>query len=910
MAPRACQQGSDASPSLVKLAHFRQLFVYEDAAQVTSLSPAFVPSTGGTRITLMGSGFPRSGDARCRFGEDNMSEGQAPSNLPPTSYARAVSAGEMTCTVPSPGLGPGLSGSAHVFLATSGDEFRPTNLFVNFVAALEVSSVVPRCVDEQGEHSILLEGSNFPDLPDLACRFGAGGVLSTVPALWLRSTAVRCVTPPLSPGSVTAAVTFNGVDFVQSPQMLVVETKLTVTGIAPLCGPISGGTELTITGTGFGGDSVPGDDEISTDGGFLCIFGDSRAAAVATVLSPGRISCRTPPGFVNTGIEASGKINIAVARRHEGGTVGDVSFPPITLEFLYHREAVLTGVTPKSGPMTGGTRVALSGLQDEISFVRASGVEPDVRCMFGTANAAVIVELQGQGENEGGPFCIVPPLLGAAAGNTDVIVTASLNGGADFLTSEAVFAYFETPEVVSVDPSAVSVNGGSTVILEGTNFPDTYGGDGFECLVGADSQAGEGVRVSATTLECVVPPHSPGFVLISATFNGQDVAISNALLEYREGLSVTSISPSYAAVTSGARVTLTGTGFVDSPLLSLRWSRQPSQDAKDQGTGTGTDAWYTTSLDFVNDTAVAFGAPYIAVHEDEGELELRLEVSNNGVVFVPVEYSVRLAIAGRPRVHGAFPRYGSGAGGTLVTVVGTGFVPAATLCRFGSRERDSPGGEIIVDEPLIVVRADVRNSTHLTCSTPANPEHLTGQYFIEVVTGAANSDDALAAASTENAYDLVDPLASAGFTFIPAAGVISVEPAVLHESGGTVLRIEGYNLSRTGVEACRFGGETVVKAAWWSSSAVECQAPPMPQGSVSLELTLNGGAEWLVVTAGLRYDPDRFVYSLNPSEGPLSGGSNVVVSGVGFAGASVGEAADGIFYCSFGHLEVSCVFHF
>ncbi|CAM9153971.1 unnamed protein product, partial [Hapterophycus canaliculatus] len=872
-------------------------FTYEDTAQVTSLSPVFVPSTGGTRITLKGSGFPRSGDTRCRFGEINAADDPATPNLPLISPARAVSAGEISCSVPSPGVGPGTSSSAHLFLATSGDEFRPTNLFVNFVPALEVSSIIPGRVDEQGEHSILLEGSGFPDLPDLACRFGAGNTSSTVPALWLRSTAVRCVTPPMSAGSVTAEVTFNGVDFVQSPQMLMVETKLTVTGVAPLCGPIGGGTEVAITGTGFGATSG------QVNGGFVCLFGDSRVAAAATVLSPGSVLCRTPPGFVNTGVEAFGKVSITVARRYEGGTVGDVSFASTPLEFLYHRGAVLTSATPDSGPMAGGTRVRLSGLQEEIMFVRASGVEPDLRCRFGTANAAM-VELQGLVKANGEATCIAPPLSGAAARTTNAIVTASLNGGADFLTSEAVFVFFETPEVVSVDPSAVSVNGGSTVVLEGGIFPDAD--DGFKCLVGSDSQAYEGVRVSSTVLECVVPPHPPGYVLVSATFNGQDVATSSALLEYREDLSVTSISPAYTAVTSGARVTLSGTGFVDSPLLSLRWSRQASpQNAKDQGTSTGNAVWYTTSLDFVSNTAVGFTAPYVAVHQDEGEVELCLEVSNNGVVFIPVDDSARLVIAGRPQVYNVFPRYGSGAGATVVQVTGTGFVPAATLCRFGSRERDDPSGDSVVDEPFIFVHADVRNSTHLTCLTPANPDHLIGNFFIEIVTGGTTHDDAQVMAKTENAYErLVDPFATAGFNFIPAPGVMSVEPAVLPESGGVVVTIEGYNLTHTGVEACRFGGETVVPAAWWNSSAVDCQAPPLPPGSVSLELTLNGGAEWLAVPAGLRYDLDRFVYSLSPSSGPLRGGSHVVVSGVGFAAPSGGEEAHGVFYCSFGQLEV------
>ena len=872
-----------------------QVFSYEDAAQFSSLSPVFVKSTGGTRVTLKGSGFPRRGGVRCRFGEDS------------TSYAYVISDEELACTVPSSGLDPEEVGSAQVFLATTGEEFAPTNLFVNFVPAMEVASIVPEHVDEQGQHDILLGGTNFPDLPGLACRFGgAGGTSNDVPALWLRSTAVRCVTPPLASGDVSVEVTFNGFDFVVSPQILTVHTILTVSGITPLAGPISGGTEVTITGTGFGDDHVT-DGSSGTGSSFSCLFGESQAAAVATVLSPGSVLCRTPPGFGNTGVDAGGSVPVTVARHHDGGSIGELSSAPSPLEFVYLREVVLASANPDIGPMIGGTRVALSGLREEISFLRAAGVEPDLRCRFGAATDARIVVQQSQAGDENEVLCVTPPSLGGADQTTGVSVTASLNGGVDFLISDAVFSYFETPEVASADPSAVSVQGGAVVTLEGRNFPDTA--QGVRCIVGPDAQALEGIRVSSTTLECVAPQHSPGFALVSATFNGVDVAPSTALLEYREDLSITSISPSYSAVAAGAIVTLSGTGFVNSSLLSFRWGRHSSDGVGDEGASTLSAKWSTSSLEFVNDTAATFTAPHVAMDDGSNEgisVELRLEVSNNGLDFIPVDDSLRFAIAGRPRVHDAFPRYGGGVGSTTVTVIGTGFVPAATSCRFGSRERNGTAGVDIVDEPLTLVLADVRNSTHLTCSTPAALDHLVGEYFIEVVTGADTSENALATAAAENVYErYVDPLATAGFTQIAAAGVTAVEPAILPESGSADVIIEGYNLTHTGLEACRFGRDAVVSASWWNESAVKCQAPPSPPGSVAVELTLNGGVDWLTVPSGLLYEPDRFVYALSPSAGPLSGGSLVMVTGVGFAGFSSGEDAPGNFYCSFGHLEVS-----
>lgn len=804
--------------------------------------------------------------------------------------------------MPSSGLGPEELGSAQVFLATTGEAFMATNMFVNFVPAMEVATIVPEHVDEDGGHDVLLEGTNFPDLAGLACRFGGGGGTSnTVPALWLRSTAVRCVTPPLSQGNVSVELTFNGADFVISLQMLTVDTILTVSRVFPLAGPISGGTEITITGTGFGADDVVGGSS-STGSLVFCLFGESRITAVATVLSPGIVSCRTPPGYGNTGNNVGGLVPVTVARYHDGRSIGELPSALTPLGFLYIRDMVVANVRPDVGPMVGGTRVALSGLGEEISLLRATGFEPDLRCRFGAATEAVVIAQQGQ------VFCVTPPSWGGADQTTAAIVTVSLNGGVDFLTSDAVFSYFRTPEVMSVDPSAVSVQGGSVVMLEGRNFPETA--HGVRCIVGPDAHMLDGIRVSSTTLECVAPQHSPGFALVSATFNGVDVATSTAVLEYREDLSITSISPSYSAVTAGAKITLRGTGFVNSSLLSFRWGRLSSGSATNEGASKIGGTWATSSLEFVNDTAATFTAPHVAWDGDSNEadsVELRLEVSNNGLDFTSVDDSLRFAIAGRPRVLDAFPRYGGGVGSTAVTIIGTGFVPAATVCRFRPREISGTAGAHMVDEPLKLVLADVRNSTHLTCVTPAERDPLVGEYFIEVVTGVAASDGVLSAAIVDNVYERsVDPLATAGFTMIPAAQVMAVEPAILPESGSAIVTVEGYNLTHTGLEACRFGGETVVSGAWWNESVIQCQAPPSPPGSVSLELTLNGGADWLTVPSGLRYEPDRFVYALSPSAGPLSGGSLVMVTGVGFAGFSSEEDSPGAFYCSFGHLEVTC----
>lgn len=848
------------------------MFWYEEVIQVSALRPLFVPFTGGTRITLLGSGFSRRGHIRCRFGEDNQWTAS------PISYAYVISAGEMVCTAPSQGDFLEDSRTVQVFLATGGEDFKPSGFWVTYVQQMVIDYFNTARVDEAGGRSITIVGRHFPDVPDLACRF-AGGEL--IPALWLRSTAVRCLTPSLPQGDAVIEMTFNAAEFVSAPQMLAIQASVTVTGIDPASGPMNGGTKVTVTGTGFGvADAIKGGFDR-----FDCLFGTSRAAA--NVSSPGRLTCEAPVGFGNTAMDKNGFVPVRVIRRMDRGRIEETSTSPSSTPFLYTKEAVLTRVQPARGPTIGGTRVDISSINSEMSYMRTVGLEPDLRCRVGYVGATVVYASNGRGHNQYGnnTYCIVPPLTGLLP--AEVLVEVSLNGGADFIPSKAIFTYFKTPTVTAVLPTSAPVNGGSVLAVSGQDFPAE--GD-ISCIFGSDAHAAQAIWVSASVLECVAPAHPPGFTLISAKFNGVDVATSTAILEYVEELSVSYISPEYSAASSGAIITIHGTGFINSSLLSMRWHLSPEVKQSRK-------VWHTIDLHFVNNSAATFQAPRVAMDIEEDNAVLVLEVSNNALDFTSVSTGVNLTIAGVPRVSECFPRYGSSLGGTRVSLVGRGFVPGVTWCRFGLRNFNDTTG-VLVRQSLPLIVAEVSSYNNITCLTP---EAIPSEYFIEVLTGSRSDD--VYAANAEGSFLAPDVMATAGFTFIHAPRVTSAEPSVIPESGGVPVTIEGKNLTHTGIEACRFGGEDVVSAAWWSNSSVQCVSPSGNVGWVTIELTLNG-ADWMPVPVGVRYEPDRFVYSLYPTSGPLRGGTLLGVTGTGFVD-SLEEKTHGVFLCSFGHIEVS-----
>ncbi len=117
-----------------------------------------------------------------------------------------------------------------------------------------------------------------------------------------------------------------------------------VSGISPASGPAAGGTQVTITGSGFTYAQ-----EVS--------FG-STAASSLTVDSDTQITATSPAG--------SGTVDVTIKGKF--GT----SAPVAADKFTYITAPTVTGISPASGPAAGGTQVTITGsgftYAQEVSF--------------------------------------------------------------------------------------------------------------------------------------------------------------------------------------------------------------------------------------------------------------------------------------------------------------------------------------------------------------------------------------------------------------------------------------------------------------------------------------------------------------------------------------------------------------
>ncbi|MEE1771270.1 IPT/TIG domain-containing protein [Streptomyces sp. JV185] len=242
------------------------------------------------------------------------------------------------------------------------------------------------------------------------------------------------------------AVTPNGVDiYVTNSGANTVSVIQTLNQMAPTLGPQSGGTKVTITGTGLANATS-------------VHFDNASAPIIANAAN--RILVVSPPGV--------GVAQVAVT------TPGGTSNPK---PFTYAPSGSASSINPAVGPTAGRNIVTIDGSK----LATANAV------LFGTRLAPPLIVSDQQ------ITAAVPP--GAAPGPTPVTVTTA--GG--LATETLTYTYVDPPGLTGLSTSTGSQVGGGVIDLTGLNLGTVTSVvfNGLHALfsVGADN-----------TLAAVVPP--------------------------------------------------------------------------------------------------------------------------------------------------------------------------------------------------------------------------------------------------------------------------------------------------------------------------------------------------------------------------------------------------------------------
>ncbi|NQE67706.1 IPT/TIG domain-containing protein [Nocardia gamkensis] len=230
----------------------------------------------------------------------------------------------------------------------------------------------------------------------------------------------------------------------------------TITAITPTSGPTTGGTSVTIAGTGFTGP-------------LTVRFGST--ATTFTIDSAIQITAVAPAG-------SAGPVQV---------TVSDSSGTSNGATYTYLAVPALNSIAPGQGPT--GTSVTLTG----------SGLTGATAVTFGTTPAtSFTVDSDTQ-------ITAVAP-----AGTGIVAVTVTAPGG----TSNGIpFIYVVVPTITSIVPASGPTSGGNSVTISGTGFTGPL-------TVRFGSTATTFTIDSSTQITAIAPAHAAGDVQVTVTGSG------------------------------------------------------------------------------------------------------------------------------------------------------------------------------------------------------------------------------------------------------------------------------------------------------------------------------------------------------------------------------------------------------
>jgi hypothetical protein len=565
-------------------------------------------------------------------------------------------------------------------------------LFLADTRPPEVYSVSPNKGSARGGDTVTVFGRFL--IAPVKVQFGAGRVAETI-SVSADGTSADVKTPAW--GAVPLAVD-TAVDVIVTTQTgtgrdqsvtltngflyLAEQPTPVLYALAPNSGSVEGGTRITITGTGF---QYP----------VQVLFGDRQAQVVSSNFN--QVICVSPsitptqPGTPTT-------VNVTVLNV-ESGKVSNA------LPYRYGEAMFISGIAPGSGPDTGGTVVTLFG-QGFVGPVAVSlaGVAAEPLSVAGTE----ITVKSGRV-----PVRQCTPLVGVAS------VTNLSSGNS---TTGASWTYLPALPVIT----GISVNGGgNTVPRFGSScnvgpYTMTITGINFEPLIiGAAAGTPSNMKVSfastppidviatyqdANTITLFIPDLSTLKLATAACVTGTGAAGTEMV--------ATGVDVTVTNMSSGCSNTLRG-GLVVTPCaadgdttctagpLAISCNANPVQVGVGMAvafsaTATGGTGVYSFAWTF-GDTNTSNAQNPSHSYAVAGTYNASVTV--NGAVCSPPS----IQVLPLPVVVSLNPATGPAAGGTSVTITGSGFTGATTVT-FGGAAATG----------LTVV-----NATTITCVSPA-----------------------------------------------------------------------------------------------------------------------------------------------------------------------------------------------
>ncbi|MEQ1892209.1 MAG: IPT/TIG domain-containing protein, partial [Planctomycetota bacterium] len=835
-------------------------FRYRAWPALSSVSPTHGVESGGTRVTLHGSGLLDDAAGLNTITFDGV----------PATGLASVTDTSLICLVPA-----GVPGLATITLANANGVSELADAF-RYDPRIDVVGVTPATGSARGGLRVQLSGSAFAIGASPPQVFFGGAQASDV--VRINDTRLDCTTPPGTPGTQVdvRVVGENGADTLAAGFRYF--SAPSVTAASPGSGSAAGGMEITLSGSSFQRNGA---------GPNTVLFG-SVPALVVTPISDTALRCSVPPGVAGTSVD------LVVSNANGSGR--------LTNGYRYHRAPTLTTLEPTHGPRAGGVAVTLHGS----AFAESASGLPAV--WFGSEAALDVLVL-----DDSRLTCRTPAQASDAL--VDVRVTTA-NGSASL---PGAFRYFSRPTLTTISPAEGSSRGDTQVTLHGSAFLASGAGTTEVYFGGQPARA---VRVvDDGTLTALTPLGVPGARVAVRVANENGSAQLPQGFRYRELPTLTVVAPTQGPEAGGTSVTLRGSGFDMNALTVLfdgaaasalqvlsedtltcvtppgargavavlvrgvdgsatltdafvYGTPRPRIDAlePDHGSALAPAAVHLRGAGFLAAGAgpnrITFGglvATEVVVVSDErvdcqapaGTPGTRVDVriaNRHGTHTLAAGYRYHL----QPALTGLEPAVASPVGGSVLTLHGAGFaVDQAGSAQVFLGTKPATGVVVLDDGTL-------------TCLVPPGTPGAVVDVRLENANGSA--------------------LLAGAFLYRRAPELSGVAPAALSPLGGALLTLSGAGFSSATLPVVRVGGVAASAVVVVDDTRITCVAPAgSPAQQVDVEVANENGSGRL--PAALRYFATPDLVARSPASGTPQGGTTVTLTGSGFLTDVVGPNA-------------------
>jgi len=416
-------------------------YVYYNQPQVYRLEPNKGPDTGDTVVKIRGQGFNpmveipemnNHNETFCKFGKLSLSK------------AKVISSTEIECNSP-----PSYEDRyVPVEISLNNREWTDDNVLFYYYHPPFIYYIYPKIGPVSGGTEVRITGSNFADTGYVMCKFGD----KYSKGEYVNENELKCVSPEVEkPGTVGLSVAIRPDEFSSG-----LNTKFkyyatpVIDTIEPMCGPERGNTQITMYGKNF----PVGDSEY-----VKCVF-NRKIFMNATVMNDHEIKCDSPSVLNYMGVNEN-----HVTEYDLELTLNGIDLNGPVQKFYYYKETFITKVAPIFGPIEGGTTVNITGFD----FNQPGACNVTVR--FATYQ---VKPLKYSNNN----IIVKSPQANYTGA---VVVQVALNGRqfekditVGHRDQQNTFYYYKFPFVSELKPQKGPTIGGTLVKITGSGFEEPF----------------------------------------------------------------------------------------------------------------------------------------------------------------------------------------------------------------------------------------------------------------------------------------------------------------------------------------------------------------------------------------------------------------------------------------------------